>query len=395
MHGVAEPDIHYQDTLSQRFAERFPKEANGGFDLILANPPFTGSLDAEDVDPKILQVVKSKKTELLFVALILKMLKIGGKAAIVLPLGVLEGESKSHKDLRRALLSNQVEAIISLPHWVFKPYASVATAIFIFSKGGSTDNVWFYKLTNDGYSDGAKKEPVEGSEIPEMLHLYNSRFDSDYSELRNKYRFVSFSEIKENDYDLCPNIYLREYKYPSEYKTVRLGELFTIVKGSVGAANATESGYEFVTSSGAFKKYPSYSFDGEAICIPLVSSTGHGHASINHIHYVNDKFEAASILAVMMIKDKYKDDDLLKYAYAYLVTHKDDVLVPYMKGAANVSLNISRLSKIKIPLPPLNVRLDIVTGFFKKRKEVVRLERELLDAIAEFNKISSQVRGMI
>ena len=395
MHGITEPDIHYQDTLSQRFSESFPKAANGAFDLILANPPFKGSLDEEDVDPQLLSMVKTKKTELLFVALILRMLKIGGRAGVVLPLGVLEGESKAHKDLRRALLSNQVEAIIALPHWVFKPYASVATAIIIFSKGGETDNVWFYKLTSDGYSDGAKKEFVGGSDIPELLMLFNSRFESSYKEVRSKHRFVSFSEIKENDYDLCPNIYLRDYQYPSEYKTIRLGEVFNIVKGNAGAADATDSGYDFVTSSASFKRYPSYSFEGMAICVPLVSSTGHGHASINNIHYVDGKFEAASILAVMMLKDKNKSKELIEYVYAYLATHKDDVLVPYMKGAANVSLNVSRLSRIKIPLPPLDVQADVANEFFEKKNEVLRLEKELSDACAAFKKTTLKIKDLI
>src|SRR5690606_7399911 len=135
MHGVAEPDIHYQDTLSQRFAERHPKAANEGFDIILANPPFKGSLDEEDVAPELLRLVKTKKTELLFVGLILRMLRTGGRAAVIVPDGVLFGSSKAHQQLREELIErNQLEAIISLPSGVFKPYAGVSTAIMIFTK---------------------------------------------------------------------------------------------------------------------------------------------------------------------------------------------------------------------------------------------------------------------
>tara|TARA_B110000211_G_scaffold204823_1_gene238696 strand:- start:19926 stop:21596 length:1671 start_codon:yes stop_codon:yes gene_type:complete len=168
MHGVAEPDIHYQDTLSQRFKERFPQEAQEGFDVILANPPFKGSLDEEDVSPDILRTVKTKKTELLFTALILRMLKVGGRAAVIVPDGVLFGSSKAHQQLRKELVeNNQLEGIVSLPSGVFKPYAGVSTAILFFTKGGETDNVWFYDLQSDGYSLDDKRTPLKFDDAKE------------------------------------------------------------------------------------------------------------------------------------------------------------------------------------------------------------------------------------
>jgi type I restriction-modification system DNA methylase subunit len=266
MHGVDEPDIHYQDTMSQSFSDKYPDASHNGFHLILANPPFKGSLDEEDVDPKILRMVKTKKTELLFCARILKMLKIGGRAAVIVPIGVVEGESKAHTKLRKELLSNQVEAVIGLPHWIFKPYASVSTAILIFAKGGQTDKVWFYGLQNDGYSDGAKKEKISGSELPSLVSLFKNRFNDSYKEVRSKHRFVTVDEIKDNNFDLCPKIYLRDYQYPENIPTKRLGELFDITKGNVGAAEALDSseGFNFVTTSAYFKKCKSYSFDNES-----------------------------------------------------------------------------------------------------------------------------------
>ena len=137
LHGVDQPGIHYQDTLSNSFPERFPKLASDAFDLILANPPFKGSLDYNDVHPSLLKVVKTKKTELLFVALMLRMLKLGGRCAVIVPDGVLFGSSNAHVDLRKALVEgNQLDAVIKLPAGVFKPYAGVSTAILIFTKGG-------------------------------------------------------------------------------------------------------------------------------------------------------------------------------------------------------------------------------------------------------------------
>lgn len=170
MHGVEQPDIHYQDTMSQSFSENFPQASKNAFNLILANPPFTGSLDEEDIDPYLLATVKTKKTELLFLARILQMLKVGGRSATIVPQGVLFGSSKAHQSLRKTLVEdNQLEAIINLPSGVFKPYAGVATAILIFTKGGQTDNVWFYDLQNDGYSLDDKRNPIKNNDLPHLI----------------------------------------------------------------------------------------------------------------------------------------------------------------------------------------------------------------------------------
>ena len=136
LHGVDDPGIHYQDTLSTGFPDRYPRQANEGFDVILANPPFKGSLDFEDVHSGLLRQVKTKKTELLFLALILRMLKTGGRSATIVPDGVLFGSSTAHRQLRERLVErNQLEAVISLPSGVFKPYAGVSTGILVFYQG--------------------------------------------------------------------------------------------------------------------------------------------------------------------------------------------------------------------------------------------------------------------
>ena len=161
LHGVDDPDIHYQDTLSTSFPDRFPKQANESFDVILANPPFKGSLDFEDVHSGLLRQVKTKKTELLFLLLILRMLKTGGRSATIVPDGVLFGSSGAHRQLRQLLVDqNQLEAVISLPSGVFKPYAGVSTGILVFAKGGRTDNVFFCDVQADGLSLDDKREPV-------------------------------------------------------------------------------------------------------------------------------------------------------------------------------------------------------------------------------------------
>ena len=216
LHGVDAPDIHYQDTLSNSFPERFPRHASESLDIVLANPPFKGSLDYEDVHPSLLANVKTKKTELLFVVLILRMLKLGGRSATVVPDGVLFGSSKAHQSLRRMLVDdNQLEAVISLPSGVFKPYAGVSTAIIIFSKGGRTDNVFFYDVEADGYSLDDKRDKVEANDLPDVIARWKSRDPDKDTDKTRKAFFVSADEIRENKYDLSLSRY-KEVVYVEE-----------------------------------------------------------------------------------------------------------------------------------------------------------------------------------
>lgn len=215
MHGVAEPDVHYQDTLSQSFEERHPKGSKGAFDLILANPPFKGSLDEQDVAPDLLRVVKTKKTELLFIALILRMLKVGGRSATIVPDGVLFGSSKAHVQLRQHLIeNNQLEAVISLPSGVFKPYAGVSTAIIVFAKGGKTENVFFYDVQSDGFTLDDKRTQIgDGKgDLPDVLAKYRDWFvgAGTFSDRTAKAFEVSAVDIRAQNYDLSINRYLEK-----------------------------------------------------------------------------------------------------------------------------------------------------------------------------------------
>lgn len=216
LHDVPGANIHYQDTLNKNMEQKFPQQASDFFDVILANPPFKGSLDSEGVNPKILDHVKTKKTELLFVAHILNMLNVGGRSATVVPDGVLFGSSKAHVELRQFLLEqNQLEAVISLPSGVFKPYAGVSTAILIFTKGGTTEKVWFYDVEADGYSLDDKRVKVDKDNLPnviEQYHAYQGAVQNENSleqwqDKSQKSFFVDFTEIKANKYDLSINRY--------------------------------------------------------------------------------------------------------------------------------------------------------------------------------------------
>ncbi len=223
LHGVSNPDIHYQDTLGNNFIEKYPAQAKDGFDLILANPPFKGSLDESDVESSLLAKVKTKKTELLFVALILRMLKLGGRAAVIVPDGVLFGSSNAHVSLRKLLIDeNQLEGIIALPSGVFKPYAGVSTAIIIFSKGGNTENVFFYAVQNDGFSLDDKRMPIAGSDLPDARERWKAKNPDKDIDRKAKAFFVPVQEIKDNNYDLSIGRYKEvahqqiEYELPKE-----------------------------------------------------------------------------------------------------------------------------------------------------------------------------------
>ena len=245
LHGVENPDITYRDSLAQ--GHSIEEEA---YSLILANPPFAGSLDYEDTSKELQQVVKTKKTELLFLALFLRLLKPGGRAAVVVPTGVLFGSSKAHKTLRKMLVEEQkLDAVVSLPSGVFKPYSGVSTAILFFTKtnSGGTENVWFYDMTADGRSLDDKRDALLPSEklgvvpqsalaeedheknnLPDVLTRWSERESDELKRERTAQSFcVPKSEIADEDYDLSINRYKEivyeevEHRSPAEI----IGEL--------------------------------------------------------------------------------------------------------------------------------------------------------------------------
>lgn len=208
-HGVESPMIEYRDSLSEQNSDR------DKYSLILANPPFKGSLDADSVSPDLLKLCKTKKTELLFLTLFIKMLKVGGRCACIVPDGVLFGSSNAHKAIREELIENQkLEGVISMPSGVFKPYAGVSTGILIFTKTnhGGTDNVWFYDMRADGYSLDDKRNKTEENDIPDIIQRFLSLKDEKDRKRTEQSFLVPKSEIVENDYDLSINKY-KEIEY--------------------------------------------------------------------------------------------------------------------------------------------------------------------------------------
>ena len=213
-HGVDNPYIEYRDSLSDQNPDK------GKYSLILANPPFKGSLDADTVSADLLKVCKTKKTELLFIALFLRMLKTGGRCACIVPEGVLFGSSSAHKAIRKLLIEdNRLQAVISMPSGVFKPYAGVSTAVLVFTKTehGGTDKVWFYDMQADGLSLDDKRTPIAENDIPDIVARFKNLAAEEERERTEKSFLVPKSEIVANDYDLSVNKYKKaEYK-PVEY----------------------------------------------------------------------------------------------------------------------------------------------------------------------------------
>lgn len=209
LHGVDNPNIDYRDSLSEINKD---KEQ---YTLVLANPPFKGSLDYEAVSNDLLKIAKTKKTELLFLSLFIRILKPGGRAAVIVPDGVLFGSTKAHKTIRKEIIENhKLEAIISMPSGVFKPYAGVSTAVMIFTKtgAGGTDNVWFYDMKADGFTLDDKRSPIEDNDIPDIIERFNN-LDAEKERKRTEQSFfVPVEEIQENDYDLSINKY-KEIEY--------------------------------------------------------------------------------------------------------------------------------------------------------------------------------------
>jgi type I restriction enzyme M protein len=225
LHGVESPDIRYKDSLAQDHAGEEDR-----YTLILANPPFAGSLDYENCAKDLLQIVKTKKTELLFLALFVRLLKPGGRAAVIVPDGVLFGSSKVHRALRETLVEgHKLDAVISLPAGAFKPYAGVSTAILIFTKtdSGGTDHVWYYDMAADGWSLDDKRQPLlpeeklgpmpsqplaaeehDKNNLPDVLARWPHRGTTEKDRPRTAQSFcVPKADIAAANYDLSINRY--------------------------------------------------------------------------------------------------------------------------------------------------------------------------------------------
>ena len=204
LRSITNPDINYKDSVSKQ------NQISGKYTVCLANPPFKGTVDAESINDDLKAVTNTKKTELLFLALFLRLLQTGGRCACIVPDGVLFGSSKAHKAIRKELIENhQLQAVISMPSGVFKPYAGVSTAVLVFTKtgAGGTENVWFYDMKADGRSLDDKRSEIADNDIPDIISRFHNLENEAGRERTEQSFFVSKKEIVENEYDLSINKY--------------------------------------------------------------------------------------------------------------------------------------------------------------------------------------------
>ena len=218
LHSISRPEIDYKDSVSKQ------NEIRDKFTMCLANPPFKGTVDAESISDNLKAITNTKKTELLFLALFLRMLKKGGQCACIVPDGVLFGSSKAHKAIRKELVENhQLRAVISMPSGVFKPYAGVSTAVLVFTKtgAGGTENVWFYDMKADGFSLDDKRSEIAENDIPDIIErFHNLEQEADRQRTEQSF-FVPKQEIADNNYDLSINKYKKVEYVPVEYPPTR------------------------------------------------------------------------------------------------------------------------------------------------------------------------------
>ena len=215
MHGIDEPRIDYKDTLSKSFNQ------DNVYDIIMANPPFTGNIDKGDINEGL--KLPTTKTELLFVEHIFNMLKMGGTSAVIVPSGVIQNSGKAFEALRKLLIEKtELKAVIAMPSGVFKPYAGVSTAILLFTKGGETNNVWFYDMDADGYTLDDKRTKTDGSDLQDIVHHFKIRDAKKDTDRKLKYFMVPKNEIVTNNYDLNLRTYkeevYEEVKYEKPYE---------------------------------------------------------------------------------------------------------------------------------------------------------------------------------
>ena len=220
MHGIQKPNIDRLNTLAKEGEDEI---SSGEYDLILANPPFKGSINLAEISNRFR--VKTKKTEILFLELMYHALSSSsGRCAVIVPDGVLFGNSHAHKEIRKKLLEDcRLDAVIKMPSGIFKPYAGVSTAVLFFTKGESTERVWFYEMENDGFSLDDKRTPIDKNDIPDIIERFKKKKEESNNDRKKKHFFVSIKEIKEKDWDLTFNKYKedvyeeKKYDSPSKY----------------------------------------------------------------------------------------------------------------------------------------------------------------------------------
>jgi len=383
LHGFSEPHIFEYDTLSSE--ERW----NENFDVILANPPFMSPKGG--IRPHKKFSIKANKAEILFLDYIIEHLSGTTKAGIIIPEGVLHNNFSTYKSIREKLIiDNLLWATVELPHGVFKPYASVKTHILLIDKNvaKNKNEILFVQIESDGFTQTGSRKPVNQNDLLEASTLISEfKLNSNFSNQKVKYNTVTKKEILA---DKNLSLVGRRYKAVhfannSKHPAKKLNRsIIRVFKGKSGAQSTESGSYPFIVTAKMLKTAKHYTFDCKAVCIPIVSSTGHGHASVHRLHYIEGKFALANIMCGIEVIDENVLNP--KYLFYILSAMKDEILASLMTGTSNISLDMEDLYDLEIPFPDIDFQNKFVKSQViienlvkKKEQECVLHKKELMN----------------
>lgn len=380
LHGLRSPNIYEYDTLTSE--ERW----NDYADVILANPPFMTPTGG--IRPHKRFFIKSNRSEVLFVDYIIEHLSTNGRAAIIVPEGIIFQSGKPYKDLRKYIVEKALLiAVVSLPAGMFNPYSQVKTSILFINKNiaKKTDKILFVKIKNDGTDLGARRMRIEENDLPSAKETIENfirsigldREDGFVKSNEVEAEIIRKGEILENgSFSLSLNVYKADERASMvNWPLMKITEFCKIEKGKSSSTKTTPGEFPLVLTAKERKTSMNFDFDGEAVLVPLISSTGHGKASLKTIHIQKGKFAAADLLGVIFPDQSKCLTEFLFYCLDFI---KDEIAKDKMVGAANVSMKVNDLHDVRIPLPPLIIQEEIVSEI-KKFQKIIDGARQVVE----------------
>ncbi|MDB5182798.1 MAG: methylase [Candidatus Saccharibacteria bacterium] len=352
LHGLQNAHLVRQNTLTDTAGNR------DKYDIILANPPFSGKIDRDSVAQEL--QMNTGATEVLFLRYMLEHLTDSGRMGVIVPEGVIFNGSSAHVKIRKMLIESGLWCVVSLPAGVFNPYAGVKTSIVFIDKSlNKNTEILFAKAESDGLSFGAQRRPIIRNDIPGILSGIKNLKAGIPSESIHVHSVNRDMIINSKDYNLNGDRYKTVgTNMLSQWTHTELSNVARIEKGKSSSTKTEPGEYPLVLTAKNSKTSKNYDFEGEAVLVPLISATGHGKSDIKTIHYQKGKFAAANLLAVVM-PDPNKCD--AKYLRLYLDYKKDYIAKTKMSGAANRSMKLEDLHDVPIPLPTLDIQHQIVS----------------------------------
>lgn len=363
LHGLNEPHIYEYDSLTSK--ERW----NEKYDVILANPPFMTPKGG--IRPHKLFGIDSKRAEVLFTDFISSHLSLNGKAAIVVPNGIVSNKGSAYKSLRKNLISNGLYAIVQLHGSVFKPYANAQTSILFLDKNVNKkyNKVLFLRLNNDGFKKGETRVEINENDIPEIINIINKfKLTGELIKTQLLSELV-LNDIVEKKDDLFVGTHILN-QYEWKHKCVKISDIFNLEKGALQSTKKNEGSYTFITASEEFSSHDEYTHNTEAIVI-AVSAGG----SLGRTHYINDKF-IASDLCIILSPKKKSEINLLFYKY-YFPKIRERMVAKIAKGSSKLSINQTDLSNFKIEFPPIELQNEFVELIKPNINEIEKLKIDI------------------